>query len=94
MRSRRIDVAIVEKNEYNSSEESDDEIMNSSEENDATMDSVDESLELNIDGIILIAQRARLTTSAPDPRSVSIGAGRWTLSWACDSLDEHKCGQT
>ena len=63
MRSRRIDVAIVQKNEYNSSEESDDEIMNSLEENDdMTMNSADESHKLDGDGIILIAQRARLTT--------------------------------
>ena len=56
MRYHRINVPIVQKNEYNSSEESDDEIMNSSEENnDMTMNSADVSHELDDDGIILIA---------------------------------------
>ena len=58
MRSHTINVAFVQKDE--SHEESDD-MNSSSEENDA-MNSADESDELDDDGIILIAQRADLTT--------------------------------
>ena len=65
MRSRTINVAFVQKDESHedsSSEESSSDDLNSSSEENYAMNSADQSDELDDDGIILIAQRANLTT--------------------------------